>query len=77
VNKGSGLAKHANSLGIEQAQVAAVGDMPNDIPMIRWAGRGAAVANAHDWVKEVADEHLPSNDDHGVATFIDRILRGN
>ena len=77
VNKGSGLAKHAAALGISQDQVAAVGDMPNDIPMIRWAGRGAAVANAHDWVKQAADEHLPSNDDHGVATFIDRILSGN
>ena len=38
------------------------------------AGRGAAVDNAHDWVKEVATEFLPSNDDHGVAVFIDRII---
>jgi len=35
---------------------------------------GAAVDNAHDWVKEVATEFLPSNDDHGVAVFIDRII---
>ena len=57
-------------------QVAAVGDMPNNVPMVEWAGRGAAVANAHEWVKAVADEHLPSNDDHAVAVFIDRLLGG-
>jgi hydroxymethylpyrimidine pyrophosphatase-like HAD family hydrolase len=48
--------------------------MPNDIPMVQWAGRGAAVANAHEWVKAVADEHLPSNDEHAVSVFIERLL---
>ncbi len=74
VNKGSGLAKLAAERGFDASQVAAVGDMPNDVPMIKWAGRGAAVANAHQWVKDVADEFLPSNDEHAVAVFIDRIL---
>lgn len=76
VNKGSGLARLAEQRGLSAADVAAVGDMPNDVPMVTWAGRGAAVANAHDWVKAAADEHLPSNDDHGVAIFIDRLLEG-
>ena len=74
VNKGSGLAKYSAELGFKSEHVAAVGDMPNDIPMIKWAGRGAAVGNAHDWVKEVADELLPTNDEHAVSIFIDRIL---
>lgn len=74
VNKGSGLADLAADLGIASDAVAAVGDMPNDVPMVAWAGRGAAVANAHEWVKAVADEHLPSNDEHAVAVFIDRLL---
>jgi hypothetical protein len=76
VNKGTGLAKLAQERGFTAADVAAVGDMPNDVPMLKWAGRGAAVANAHPWVMEVADEFLPSNDDHGVAVFIDRIISG-
>lgn len=76
VNKGTGLEKFATSKGLVAADVAAVGDMPNDVPMIAWVGRGAAVDNAHDWVKEVATEFLPSNDDHGVAVFIDRIIAG-
>ena len=74
VNKGTGLEKYAASKGLNAENIAAVGDMPNDVPMIAWAGRGAAVDNAHDWVKEVATEFLPSNDDHGVAEFIARII---
>ena len=76
VNKGSGLEKWATSQGMTASDVAAVGDMPNDVPMIAWAGRGAAVDNAHDWVKDVANEFLPSNDEHGVSVFIDRIIAG-
>lgn len=74
VNKGTGLARFASGRGLDATQVAAVGDMPNDLAMIEWAGRGAAVANAHPMVKEIADEHLPTNDDHAVAIFIDRLL---
>ena len=74
VNKGTGLEKFARDNAMTAADVAAVGDMPNDLPMIQWAGRGAAVANAHEWIKAAADEHVPSNDDHGVAVFIDRII---
>jgi Cof subfamily protein (haloacid dehalogenase superfamily) len=76
VNKGTGLEKYATNNGMAATDIAAVGDMPNDVPMIAWAGRGAAVDNAHDWVKEAATEFLPSNDDHGVAVFIDRIIAG-
>jgi Cof subfamily protein (haloacid dehalogenase superfamily) len=76
VNKGTGLEKYALSKGLAATDIAAVGDMPNDVPMIAWAGRGAAVDNAHEWVKEVANEFLPSNDEHGVAVFIDRIIAG-
>lgn len=74
VNKGTGLEKFATNNAMTADDVAAVGDMPNDLPMIQWAGRGAAVDNAHDWIKAAADEHVPSNDDHGVAVFIDRII---
>jgi hydroxymethylpyrimidine pyrophosphatase-like HAD family hydrolase len=52
----------------------AVGDMPNDVPMLEWAGRAYAVANAHPSVLAVADDVLPSNDDDGVASLIDSLL---
>lgn len=74
VNKGTALAAFADNLGIAQTAVAAVGDMPNDVPMISWAGQGGAVANAHDSVKAVADVLLPSNDDDAVSVFIDKLL---
>ena len=74
VNKGSALAQFALERGLQPANVAAVGDMPNDIPMVTWAGRGGAVENAHDDLKAIADDLLPSNDDHAIATFIHRIL---
>ena len=73
-NKGTGLERVAQSRGINASEVAAMGDMPNDIPMIKWAGIGGAVANAHDWVKEAADIHLPTNDDHAFAYLVDYVL---
>ncbi len=45
----------------------AFGDMPNDLPMLAWAGRSFAVANAHHEVLAAADEVIASNDDDGVA----------
>jgi len=74
VNKGSALAAFASTRGLAASGVAAVGDMPNDIPMVSWAGRGAAVENAHDDLKAIADDLLPSNDDHAIAAFIHRLL---
>ena len=52
----------------------AVGDNPNDIEMIREAGLGVAVANAHPHVKQVANIMTDSNDDDGVAKVIERYL---
>lgn len=60
--------------GIDGSQVAAFGDMPNDLELIRWAGLGVAVENADPRLKAVADEVTASNDDDGVALVIERIL---
>ena len=54
--------------------VVAFGDMPNDLELIRWAGLGVAVANAHPLLQEAADEVTASNDDDGVAMVIERLL---
>jgi Cof subfamily protein (haloacid dehalogenase superfamily) len=75
ITKASGLAALARSLGIEQHQVAAVGDMPNDVPMLLWAGRSYAVANAHHSARDAADTLLTeSNDDDAVAALIRTLL---
>jgi Cof subfamily protein (haloacid dehalogenase superfamily) len=73
VNKAAGLAEVAAEHGIDQAEVIAFGDYPNDVPMLAWAGHGVAVANAHAEVLAVADEVTASNDDDGVAIVLERL----
>jgi hydroxymethylpyrimidine pyrophosphatase-like HAD family hydrolase len=48
--------------------------MPNDLPMIRSAGHGVAVANAHADVLAAADEITASNAEDGVAQVLERLL---
>jgi hypothetical protein len=75
VDKASGLAVVAAALGVDPADVLVFGDMPNDIPMFEWAGWArVAVANAHPAVLELADEVTLSNDEDGVAIWLDRLL---
>ena len=72
VDKAAALAAYAHDLGIASDGVVAFGDGFNDVPMIAWAGRGIAVANAHPAVIAVADEVTASNDDDGVALGLHR-----
>ena len=75
VNKGTGLAVVAESVGVDPQDVLVFGDMPNDLPMFAWAGWGqVAVANAHPSLMAVADEVTLSNDEDGVAVFLDQLL---
>ena len=75
ITKASGLAALAASHGIDQQDVAAVGDMPNDVPMLLWAGHSYAVANAHPAAQAAAGEVLAeSNDEDAVANLIRRLL---
>jgi hydroxymethylpyrimidine pyrophosphatase-like HAD family hydrolase len=61
-------------LGVPAAEVVAFGDMPNDVPMLEWAGHGVAVANAHPDAIAAADEVAPANDEDGVAVVLERLL---
>jgi len=70
VTKASALATLADRLGVEVADTVAFGDMPNDVPMLRWAGTSYAVANAHPDALEAADHRAPANDDDGVAAVL-------
>ena len=54
----------------------AFGDMPNDLPMLTWAGYAVAVANAHPDVIAAADEVTASNEDAGVARVLERLFTG-
>lgn len=72
VTKATGLADVAARLDVAADDVIAFGDMPNDIPMLRWAGHGVAMANAHHELLEVADEVTGTNDQDGVAQILER-----
>ncbi|MEU2995261.1 HAD family hydrolase [Streptomyces griseoincarnatus] len=74
VTKATGLALAAEHLGVRPGETVAFGDMPNDIPMFRWAGHGVAMANAHPELKAVADEVTLSNEDDGVAVVLERLF---
>jgi Cof subfamily protein (haloacid dehalogenase superfamily) len=74
VTKASGLAELAASHGVLPADVVAIGDMPNDVPMLQWAGRSYAVANAHNSTRAAADEVVGSNDEDAVAVLIETLL---
>jgi hydroxymethylpyrimidine pyrophosphatase-like HAD family hydrolase len=72
VSKASGLAHVAAELGIDAADVLAIGDGRNDIEMLRWAGRGVAMGQSIEVVQESADAVTGTVHDEGVATELDR-----
>ena len=72
VSKASGLAVLAGEWGVEAPDVIAFGDMPNDLPMLAWAGHSVAMGNAHPDVLAAADEVTATNDDDGVARVLER-----
>ncbi|BFU47950.1 HAD family hydrolase [Krasilnikovia sp. MM14-A1004] len=74
VTKAAGLAWLCEREGFTAADVVAFGDMPNDVPMLSWAGRSVAMGNAHPAVREVADEVTLTNDEDGVAAYLERLF---
>lgn len=74
VDKGSALAELAASRGVDRADVVAFGDMPNDLTMLRWAGRGYAVSGGHAEVLAAAAHTAPSLGEDGVAQVLERLL---
>ena len=74
VTKATALEELANSLGIDQSEVAALGDNYLDQEMIEWAGEGVCVADAAPEVKRVANLIVPSCDEDGVAYYIDHYV---
>jgi Cof subfamily protein (haloacid dehalogenase superfamily) len=74
VTKATGLAYVAERYGVDPADVVAFGDMPNDIPMLEWAGRSVVVGNAHEAARAVATGTTGRNDEDGVAAHLEQLL---
>jgi Cof subfamily protein (haloacid dehalogenase superfamily) len=76
VSKASTLALYARERGVDPADVVAFGDMPNDVPMLRWAGRGYAMADGHEEALAAADAVAPPCAEDGVAQVLETLLPG-
>jgi Cof subfamily protein (haloacid dehalogenase superfamily) len=72
ISKATGVEEVARPLEITADDIVAFGDMPNDVPMLRWAGLGVAMGNAHPEVMEAADEVTATNTDDGLARVLER-----
>lgn len=72
--KANALAYIADQYGIAPEEVIAIGDAPNDEPMIQWAGLGLCVENGWSSTKAAADAVIPSNDEDGVLHAINRYI---
>ncbi len=72
VTKASGLQLVCDKLGVDAARVLAIGDGRNDIELLRWAGRGVAMGQAPESVKEAADDVAAPVDQDGAAEELRR-----
>ncbi|MGH3279419.1 MAG: HAD hydrolase family protein [Trebonia sp.] len=75
VTKATVVEELAARYGIGRESVLAFGDMPNDLPLLTWAGTSCAVANAHPDVLAAATHVVASNDDDGVAAYLELLYR--
>lgn len=75
ITKATTLERVVAEHGYGAPDVIAFGDMPNDLPLLAWAGRAIAVANAHPEVLDAVDEVTASNDDDGVALVLETLYR--
>jgi Cof subfamily protein (haloacid dehalogenase superfamily) len=74
VSKATALARWCAERGVTADEVVAFGDMPNDLPMLAWAGTAYAVANAHPQVLAATLDRAGDHDQDGVAEVIERLV---
>jgi hypothetical protein len=74
VSKGTTLAWYAARLGLGADQVATVGDMPNDVPMLTWAGTSYAVQGAHPAALAATGGRVLPPEEDGVAQLLETLL---
>lgn len=74
VDKGQGLLRLGEILGIRREEIMACGDGNNDLAMLRTVGFGVAMANGAEEVKAAADYITLSNEEDGVAKAIERFV---
>ena len=73
-DKGDAIAALADRFGVPLAEVAAIGDMSNDVPMFRRAGLAIAMGNATEPVKAEAHCTTRGNTEDGWAAAVDAFI---
>ena len=73
-NKGAGLTALAKLMAVSTAEIAAIGDGRNDMPMFAASGLSIAMGNASAEVKAAANVVTASNEQEGFATAIERFV---
>ena len=73
-NKAIALKKLTENIGCSMEDVLYFGDATNDIEIITQVGMGIAMGNAIDEVKNAAKDVTISNDEDGVAYYINKII---
>lgn len=78
INKGFGLLKLADLLGVDHKDTIAIGDDLNDLAMIKVAGLGVCVANGNPKLKESSGYITKATNNEGaVAEVIEKFILGN
>lgn len=73
-SKGNAIIKLCEFLNIDLNDAVAIGDDFNDVTMFNVVGHSVAMGNANDEVKKYADEITKSNEEDGVAIFLEKLL---
>jgi Cof subfamily protein (haloacid dehalogenase superfamily) len=73
-NKGTVVATLSKLLNIPPAQIATIGDMPNDVLMFRKSGFSIAMGNSSDEVKAQASAVTGSNENEGFAKAVRKFI---
>jgi Cof subfamily protein (haloacid dehalogenase superfamily) len=76
-NKGAVVEYLSHHMEVPAAEIATIGDQPNDVLMFKRSGFSIAMGNASDQVKAQASATTDSYNDEGFAKAIERFILGS
>ncbi len=74
-SKGTGIEKFCDKMNIDLVDCIAIGDNKNDLSMFEKVGMSVAMGNATDYIKSKANFITETNDENGVANFLNMMIK--